>query len=54
MANPPEREPKFVRYYPLEFGLRDTRTGEVAWVEFKSIRDADRRLAVINNYYLAP
>lgn len=54
MANPVEREPKFVPYYPLEFGLRDTRTGEVAWVEFRSVRDAARRLAVINNYYLAP
>jgi len=27
---------------------------EVAWVEFRSVRDASRRLAVINNYYLAP
>lgn len=46
-----EREPKLERYYPLELGVRDKRTGEVAWVEFKGIRDAMRRLSVVQKYY---
>ena len=51
-ANPVEREPRFVRAYPLELGLRDTRTGEVAWVDFKSIRDSVKRLSVVMNNYV--
>ena len=51
-ANPVEREPEFVRAYPLELGLRDTRTGEVAWVEFRSVRDAEKRLSIVLNYYV--
>lgn len=44
-------EPKFKRWYPLELGLRDKITGEVAWVDFKGLRDALRRLAVVRRYY---
>ena len=46
-----EREPKRARYYPLELGVRDKRTGETAWVEFKGIRDSMRRLSVVMKYY---
>lgn len=46
-----EREPKLERWFPLELGLRDKRTGEVAWTDFRSIRDAARRLAVVQKYY---
>lgn len=52
LANPIERAPKLVRYFPLELGLRDKRTGETAWVEFRSVRDASRRLAVVSRFYL--
>lgn len=48
----PERPEKLVPYYPLELGVRDTRTGDVEWVPFKSVRDAARRLAVVRKYYL--
>lgn len=48
----PEREPKFVRWHPLEFGLRDKRTGEVVWRDFVSVRDATRRLAVVKKFYV--
>ena len=46
-----EPDPKWERYYPLELGLRDKRTGDVAWVEFRSVRDAMRRLSVVQNHY---
>lgn len=39
--------------HPLELGLRDTRTGEVAWVPFRSVRDATRRLAVVAKHYIS-
>lgn len=51
MSHPVEREPKMVRWIPMELGLRDTLCGEVAWVPFKSIRDAVRRLSVALREY---
>lgn len=51
LAGPPP-EPKLVRWHPLELGLRDKRTGETAWVDFVSVRDAARRLAVVQKFYL--
>ena len=52
LANPPpEPEPKLVPWFPLELGLRDKLTGEVAWVDFKSLRDATRRLAIVQKLY---
>lgn len=49
----PEPEPRFVRSTGLSLGLRDDVSGEVAWVEFKSIRDAIRRLRVVRREYVA-
>ena len=46
-------EPKMERTYNLSIGLRDERTGVVAWTPFKSVRDAARRLGVVRRYYLA-
>lgn len=51
LANPIQREPGLVPYYPLQFGVRDKRTGDTAWIDFKSVRDATRRLSVIQKYY---
>lgn len=51
LANPVERVPRMLPHYPLELGLRDTRSGEVAWVPFRSVRDAARRLAVVRREY---
>lgn len=51
MANPVEREPKLEPWHPLELGLRDKLTEEVAWVDFKSLRDTMRRLAVVMKFY---
>jgi hypothetical protein len=50
-APPPDYPPKFKRWYPLELGVRDKKTGEVAWVEFRSLRDAMRRLSVVLKHY---
>lgn len=51
LANPVEREPKFIRWFPLELGLRDKRTGDVAWCDFRSVRDAAKRLSVVQTFY---
>lgn len=51
LANPVEPETKLVRWFPLELGLRDKRTGETAWVDFRSVRDAARRLLIVQKYY---
>lgn len=46
-----EDPPKMVRWHPLELGVRDNRTGETAWVDFRSVRDAARRLSVVCRFY---
>jgi len=51
LANPIEREPRMERWYPLELEFRDRRTGEIAWVPFRSIRDATRRLSIVRREY---
>jgi hypothetical protein len=51
LANPIERAPIMRRYYPLELGVRDRRTGDTAWVKLKSVRDAAKRLSIILRYY---
>lgn len=50
---PVEAEPKFRRDpVGLSIGVRDDATGEVAWVPFKSLRDAMLRLAVVRREYV--
>lgn len=50
---PPEPEPKFKRWVPpLRIEVVDTRTGERGHFEFVSLRDAMRRLAVVNRHYV--
>lgn len=51
LANPLEREPGMTRYFPLELGVRDKRSGDTAWIDFRSVRDAARRLTVIQTFY---
>ena len=51
LADPIEREPKLVRFYSLQLGVRDKRNGDTAWTDFKSLRDAVRRLSVIQKFY---
>ena len=46
-ANPPEHEHKMERYFPLELGVRDKRTGEVAWTDLRSVRDTAKRIAIV-------
>ena len=40
-------EPKMERAYRFELGVRDSVTGEVAFVPLKSVRDAARRLSLV-------
>ena len=51
LANPVDREPKWERWFPLELGVRDKRSGEVAWVELRSVRDATRRISAVVKFY---
>lgn len=51
LANPPEYEPKMIRWFPLEFGVRDKVTGETVWMDLRSTRDVAKRVAVVLKYY---
>lgn len=51
LANPVEREPEFERWFPLELGIRDKHSGEVAWIDLRSVRDAAKRISVILKNY---
>lgn len=52
LASPPQMEPKMERFFPLEFGVRHTGDmSTAAWVPFKSVRDATRRLSVVQRFY---
>ena len=48
LANPVEREPKLVRWYPLEFCVRDKRTGNVSqWHDLRSARHLAQQGALL-------
>lgn len=47
-----QEEPKMERWYPLEFGVRDTRTGEVAWHPLRSVRHSAKALGLVLKYIL--
>lgn len=51
LENPPEHEPKMLRWHPLELGIRDKLSGETCWIDLKSCRDAAKRIAVILKFY---
>jgi hypothetical protein len=53
LATQPDPEPKMERWCPLQIGVRDRVSGDVAWTEFRSIRDAVRRLTVVRRFYKA-
>lgn len=45
---PPAREPKLVRWYPLEFCVRDKRTGHTSqWHDLRSARRMARQAALL-------
>jgi hypothetical protein len=46
-----EREPKLVRWYRFEFGVRDKLTGETQFVDLKSARHAAKALGLILKHY---
>lgn len=51
LENPVESEPRMERWFPLQLGLRDKVTGDVAWVDLRSLRDALRRLRIVFRWY---
>lgn len=52
LENPPsEPEPKMVRWYRFEFGVRDKLTGETQFVDLHSVRHAAKALGLILNFY---
>jgi hypothetical protein len=40
-------EPKFTRWFPLEFGVRRKSDGETHWHDLKSVRHAAKALGLI-------
>ena len=51
LANPVEREPKLVRFYPLEFCVRNKLTGEVSsWHDLRSARRIAKQAALLLRY----
>ena len=51
LSNPIDREPRMERWFPLQLGIRDKVSGETAWTDLRSIRDAVRRLSVVLHNY---
>ena len=47
LENPPEREPKMVRFHRFEFAVKDKLTGEQAWHDLVSVRHAAKALGLI-------
>lgn len=48
---PEEAVAKQLPDYALEIGVRVKRTGEMGWFDFRSVRDAARRLAMVRRFY---
>ena len=46
-ATHPDREPKFARWYPLEIGFRDKRSGECEFTDLRSVRQALRIVSLM-------
>lgn len=46
-----EREPRRVPHYPFEVGVRNKSTGETAWTDLRSVRDAAKKLSLILKFY---
>lgn len=48
-----EPEPKMlvVRHPHISWAMRDDLSGEVVWMEFKSVRDLARRAGMVARYY---
>lgn len=54
LANGPrEEEPRMImaRHPHISWAMRDDLSGEVVWMEFKSVRDMARRISVVARYY---
>lgn len=52
IQNPRQREPELIRFYPLEFAVRDKRTGEQSrWIDVRSARDVARRIGMLLRFY---
>jgi len=49
---PPDREPRFTPCHRLKIIVVDTLTGERGEFIMRSVRDATRRLATLQRYYL--
>jgi hypothetical protein len=53
LDNPLEpEEARGAPFYPLQIGVRDKLSGEVSFVDFRSVRDAAKRLALVQKFYI--
>lgn len=48
---PRDEDLKMVRWFPLEFGVRDKRNEDTVWMDLKSTRDVAKRIAVLLKHY---
>jgi hypothetical protein len=50
---PIDQEPRMVmvRYPNLSWAMRDDLSGEVVWMEFKSVRDTAKRAGIVAKFY---
>lgn len=44
---PRDEEPRMLRWHRFELGVRDKVTGEVAWVDLKSVRHASKAMGLM-------
>lgn len=51
--DPVEKEPRMIhlRHPHLSWAMRDDLSGEVCWMEFKSVRDMERRAGMVAKFY---
>jgi hypothetical protein len=51
VANRPDPEPKMKSYNRFEYGVRDKLSGEEAWRDLVSVRQAAKALGLIKKFY---
>jgi hypothetical protein len=51
LANATEREPQMKRWHRYEYAVRDKQTGDTAWADIVSVRNASKAISLILKHY---
>ena len=51
VASHPEPEPRMKRWHRFQYGVRDKLSGEMAWRDLVSVRQAAKALGLIIKFY---